>query len=525
MTFADFLRHHALQAGTADRPALVFRGERQTYRELHRRANRLARALRALGVGPGRQVALLLPNRPELFEIFAAACRVGAAIVPIGTRLAAREIAYMVAHAEARVLCFDAQFQDVVQSLREAMPSVPPEGYVALGAPPTWAQAYETLLSASSEEELDGPVSDAGTCWIPFTGGTTGPPKAGCIPHRNLLTNLLANLLQFGWRAEDVHLANGSLAHGFAFTSALAQLVIGGSVVILEQFSSQGTLEAIARERVTWLAMVPTMFRDLLSALGGTPPDLPSLRLFLTAAAPMPPRLRRELIERFPRVQLFEYYGSTEAGWVTLLRPEDQARKPGSVGRPMLGVEVRVLGETGEILPPGAVGEVYKRGMPYVESFLKNPEADAAVRRGEWVTAGDMGSLDPEGYLSLADRKQDLIISGGLNVYPGEVEAVLAEHPAVRECAVIGMPNDRWGEAVHAVVVLRNGLPAGQPGEAAIREALLRHCRKTLAGYKCPKQLTFTADLPKSHVGKILRRRLRDALLSRTRAEASSEHR
>lgn len=300
MTFADIIRHHAAHPGTADRPALVFRGEAWTYRDLSRRANRVARALCALGVAQGQQVALLLPNRPELFEIFAAACRLGAAIVPIGIRLTAREVAYMVNHAEARVLVFDSQLQDLVQSLRTHLPSV---------------------------------------------------------------------------------------------------------------------------------------------------------------------------------------------------------------------------------LPPGSVGEIFKRGMPYVEAFFKNPQADAAIRRGEWVTAGDVGYLDPDGYLTLVDRKRDLIITGGLNVYPSEVEALVAEHPAVRECAVVGVSDERWGEAVHAVVVLRDGPPAGPAGEAAAQEALLSHCRRNLAGYKCPKRFTFVAELPKSHVGKLLRRRLREALLAGMGAETPVEGR
>jgi len=525
MTFADILRHHAVHPATADRPALVFRDEAWTYRDLSRRANRLTRALRALGVAQRQQVALLLPNRPELFEIFAAACRLGAAIVPVGIRLTAREVAYMVNHAEARVLVFDSQVQDVVQSLRAHLPSVLPGGYVTLGRPPAWAASYETLLAGQPDGDLDAAVPDTQTCWLPFTGGTTGPPKAGCIPHRHLLLNLFANVLQFGWRPDDVHLANGSLAHGFAFTSALAQLLIGGRVIVLERFSPQQTLEAVERERVTWLAMVPTMFQDLLSAREVEGAETRSLRMFLTAGAAMSVRLKRDLIARFPHMQLFEYYGATETGWVTLLPPEDQLRKAGSVGRPMLGVEVRILGEDGEVLPQGSVGEIFKRGMPYVEAFFKNPEADAAIRRGEWVTAGDVGYLDPEGYLTLVDRKRDLIITGGLNVYPSEVEAVVAEHPAVRECAVVGVPDDRWGEAVHAVVVLQDRPPAEPAGEAAAQEALLVHCRRNLAGYKCPKRFNFVTELPKSHVGKVLRRRLRDELLAGMGAETPVEGR
>ena len=497
----DILSLHA--ANQPDKVALVEDDRRVTFLELNRRANRVARALTALGCEPGDRVAVMKHNSIEGFEISSGNRKVGLVGVPVNFRLRGSEVAYILNDSGARVVIAGPAFIPVVEAAR---PEVEGDlAYVAVGAepPPGWL-AYEELLAAHPADEPAGGAADGslGASMI-YTSGTTGHPKGAYRPHGISLELTLQTIQVFGLTGQDVHLMAGPGYHSaVAYFSALTFLM-GGTVVVMPRFDPERALGLIERERVSTTFMAPTLVQrmmDLPDAVRDAY-DVSSMRAIILGAAPCPHSLKERAIAYFGEV-LWEFYGATETGVNIVLRPEEQLARPGSCGRPTPTSEVLLLDEAGNRVPDGEPGQLWVRNAGLAEYFNK-PDATMKAMRDGFFTVGDIAYRDADGFIYICDRKIDMIISGGVNIYPAEIEAVLHAHPAVRDTAVIGVPDDHWGESVKAVVELH-------PGAEVTADELITWCGERLAGYKKPRSVDFVDELPRGLDGKLLKRKVRE---------------
>ncbi|MEU6715582.1 long-chain fatty acid--CoA ligase [Nonomuraea sp. NPDC046802] len=468
---------------TPDRVALTYRGRDYTYRELRERTYRLACAL---GVGRGERVAYLGANQPSMVETFFAAGLLGAVFVPLNTRLTAQELRFILEDAQAEVVLLG-------------------EGQSGEGLPGRHvpAAAYEELLASGSPEPIDKPVSQDDVCLIMYTSGTTGRPKGAMLTHANLTWNTVNLLVDVPFAHDEVTLISAPLFHIAALAQTLVPTVLKGGRAILEpSFDVARTFDLIEAERVTVMFGVPSMFGFLARSSRWAGADLSSLRHLLCGGAPVPEPLIRLYQDR--GLTFLQGYGMTEtAPGALFLGAERSVDKAGSAGVPCFFSDVRLVGPDGSPARPGEPGEVYVQGPNVMPGYWRRPEESARVLSPDgWFRSGDVGIADEDGYVRISDRLNDVIISGGENVYPAEVESALYEHVAVAECAVIGVPDDKWGEVGKALVVVRSGVQVGA-------DELLTHLDGRLARFKIPKFLEFIPELPKNAAGKILKAPLR----------------
>jgi acyl-CoA synthetase (AMP-forming)/AMP-acid ligase II len=495
------LRPHA--CAIADGP------HRFTWAQFADRVARLAGGFRDLGVQSGDRVALLALNSHRSVECYFAALHAGGVIVPINHRLARHEIAAQIADAEPGILVIGTEFIDLVAALQA--------GYLGAHFPKVVVcdgkmdAAFDDLLAAP-------PVADASragddlACLF-YTGGTTGAPKGVMLSHANIMANSLNFLAHLGTDETLVHLHCGPLFHVAAGVRLFSTTQVAGTHVVLPRFAAAGVLEAIARERVTLATFVPTMLRALLDEPAIEDADVSSLRTITYGAAPMPEALLHEAMARLPGVHFVQSYGMTETspiatmlGWRDHGEAASRTGRLRSAGQAALLAEIAIADPTGGQLPQGEVGEIVIRGPMVMLGYWRQPEATAQAIRDGWMRSGDVGYLDADGYLFVVDRLKDIIISGGENVHSQEVENVIAGHPAVHQCAVLGRPDPRWGEAVHAVVVPR-------PDMALTPADIIAHCKARMAGFKCPRSVEIRRQpLPLSGTNKILKQKLRDEL-------------
>jgi fatty-acyl-CoA synthase len=472
-----------------DKVAVRYEDREWTYRDLHERATRLAHALAGLGVGHGDRVAYLGPNHPTFLETLFATGMLGGAFVPLNWRLAAPELAYVVADSGAGVLIHAPVQAEAVARL--------PVRTVAVG------DQYERLLAAAPAQPIDEPVDPDETCMILYTSGTTGRPKGAMLTHANITWNSFNLLLDVDLSADEVTLVIAPMFHVAALNqTALPTLLKGGTLILVPAFDPGQALALIARHRVTYLFGVPTMFLAMCRAPGWATADLSSVRSAICGGAPVPAAAIAPYQER--GVTFMQGYGLTEAApGVLFLRRDQSVRKAGSAGTPAFFTDVRLVRPDGTDAAAGEPGEILVQGPNVMAGYWRRPEDTEAVRSPDgWLRTGDVGVADAEGYISIRDRTRDLIISGGENIYPAEVEDALHQHPAVAECAVIGVPDERWGEVGRAVVVLREGSRV-EP------EELLAFLDGRIARYKAPKSVVFTDTLPRTASGKVVKRELR----------------
>jgi long-chain acyl-CoA synthetase len=487
-----------------DRPCVLSAYGDRSFASLAARAFQLARALRASSLQAGDAVALLCSNRPEFVEAYAACQCAGLRLTPINWHLTGDEVGYIVDDSEAKAFLADAHFSATASHAAERAPRA--KLRLAIGDTIEGFEGYDDALSSQPSRELEDPR--IGSSML-YTSGTTGRPKGvyrNGIP-RSPLTPPLTRTAAFR-PGEDLALVTGPLYHAAPLALNLAfPLAAGVGCVLMERWDPQSTLQLIERFRITHTHMVPTMFHRLLALPKEEREryDLSSLRWVLHGAAPCPVHVKRGMIDWLGPV-LFEYYAATEGGG-TFITGDEWLRKPGSVGRRLDRQPVHILDDTGTPLPPGQVGTVYF-AAPSVGRFeyFHAPEKTAAAYRGDAFTMGDLGYFDEDGFLFLTGRSAEVIISGGVNVYPAEIDDVLLEHPAVGDVATVGVPNDEWGEEVKAVVQLKPEFAAS----STLTSELLAHARTRLAGFKCPRSIDFTDDLPRLPTGKIVRRLVRD---------------
>jgi fatty-acyl-CoA synthase/long-chain acyl-CoA synthetase len=506
MTMSDQLARWARR--TPDAVALRFEGAGLTYAELDERVTRLARALAERGVGTGDRVAVLALNGLEVWESFLAGVRLGAVVVPVNFRLVADEVAYVLADSGAVGLVVDAPLAEVATKARTQVPGCRFALVVGGGSAGPASEDYEGALAAASAEPLDIAVDEAEGAFIMYTSGTTGRPKGAVLTHRNLLMHAFSQVATNGVdpTSEKVSVPGAPMFHIAGLAGGLPPLLLGGTHVVVRSggFDPVATLDLIERERVNSIFLVPAMWAAVVAVPGIAERDLSCLRRISWGAAPASTTLLRTMIETFPQAEVMTAFGQTECSPVTcLLRGEDSVRKIGSVGTPMLNVEVRVVDDAMDDVPRGEVGEIVYRSPMVMKEYWGKPEATAEAFAGGWFHSGDLVREDEDGYYYVVDRKKDMIISGGENIYCAEVEDVLAAHPKVGEVALIGVPDTRYGEAPLAVVAPRD------PADPPTPEELSAWCRERLARYKNPREYSVVQALPRNPSGKVLKTALR----------------
>jgi acyl-CoA synthetase (AMP-forming)/AMP-acid ligase II len=492
---------HYLDAHALVRPnkiALIC-GERSlTYAAFNARARRVANALSSLGVKANDRVAVMAYNSIELLEIVAGLSKLSAIGVLLNYRLREHEVAYIINDCQAKVALAGPGLVEVVDKARAEVAA--DVVFVAIGDATGWKR-YEDLLASASE---DVPVGEGGLgSTMSYTSGTTGKPKGAYRPKGVPAMEILRLVQAFELVEPDVHLLAGPYYHSAPSFFVSLHLLLGSTLIIQPKYDPVEALQLIERHKVTTTFMAPTLLQRLCDVPEETffSYDLSSLRSIILAGAPCPYVLKVRAIERLGE-RLWEFYGATETGIVTLLRPEDQLRKPGSCGRAGPGQEIRLLDAAGNEVPVGMPGEMWARNS-WLAEYYNKPEATASNMRGGFFSVGDIAYRDEEGYYYICDRRIDMIISGGVNIYPAEIEAVLTAHRAVADVAVIGVPDDHWGESVKAVVELR-------PGASATSEELIAFCGERLAAYKKPRSVDFVAELPRNPAGKLLKTHIRE---------------
>ncbi|MCA9532563.1 MAG: AMP-binding protein [Myxococcales bacterium] len=530
---SDEARRHAASTGTwlslwartlGDAEAVISPTGNRSFRELSANTNRLARAFRAAGLRPGDAVALVCGNRPAFVESVQACLQAGLRYTPVNWHLTAHEVAYVVQDCGAKAVLADADYAYVMRDVRVRCPQV--ALWLVVGGAVTGFDDYETILAQHDPSELTDPVLG---CRMLYTSGTTGYPK-GVVRPPNYSTHLEALTTAPKYRAGSgqLNLCTGPYYHGGPLSfSLLAPLSAGVGVVIMERFDAEEALSLIAKHRVTHTHMVPIMFHRLLRLPEEVRAryDVSSMQYLLHGAAACPIETKRAMLSWFGPV-LWEYFAATEGSGASVGSAE-WLKRPGTVGRPPTPDHLRILDDEGRECPAGVAGRVHiKRGDEDFE-YWNDPEKTARARRGGYFTVGDIGFLDEDGFLFITDRDANLIVSGGVNIYPAEVEAVLLTHPAVRDVAVIGVPNAEWGEEVKAVV---EWAPAATRDEsatsadagagadrartaamAALSAELIAYCRARVAHFKCPKSVDIVEHLPRLDNGKLYRDKLRAA--------------
>ena len=487
---------------TPQRVAIVYEGRTITYGEIFARVTRLANALRGMGVGRGDRVAYVGPNHPALAETLFATGLLGAIFVPLNTRLAVPELEDQLTDAEPQVLLWAPACAETVAALRDRVrvrDYVAVDGDVVDGSVP-----YDELLKGGAETPIDEPLSLDDVCMVQYTSGTTGHAKGVLLSHGNITWNCYNMLVDVDVIADEVSLVSAPMFH----TAALNQLFLptflkGGTSVLMPAFEPGRAFDLIAQHRVSWMFGVPTMFHAMSQSPRWADADLSSVRILMCGGAPLPEALIRTYGAR--GLQLLQGYGMTETSPGALfLRAADSADKIGSAGTPCFFTDVKVVRPDGSDVEVGEPGEVVMRGPNVTSGYWRLPAETTAAFTNDWFHSGDIAVVDDEGYVTIVDRLKDMFISGGENVYPVEVEKHLHENPAVADCAVIGVPDDLWGEVGRAVVVLR-------PGASATPETILAGLAGHVANYKIPKSVALVDALPRTATGKLVRAKLRQS--------------
>jgi len=484
-----------------------------TYAELEAQANRVGNLLLSLGTGPGQKVLWCGPNSPEVVAVMSAARKIGAVAVPLNYRLTPEEALYVINHSDAEVAYVDHENAPMFAALRDQ-----PGGQlekvrhiIAVGGPtpdgtPAGMLTGADIAAASAEAPDVGDAAGTGGTMI-YTSGTTGKPKGAVRSGASDPELLTALLSLFGYRPDDVYLTSGPLYHSGPSAFMGAGMLFGQTVVVQRKFDAEDWLRLVDKYKVSSTFSAPALAR-MICALPKEVKDRydrSSMRVMIANAAPWSYALKQQYVADFPPESLFEVYGSTELGVDTVLMPADQMRKPGSCGQPAPGIEIVLFDDDGDEVTgtgPDHPGEVFVRSKGVYDTYYKNDASYESSSRGDFHTVGDVAYRDDEGYLYICDRKTDMIISGGMNIYPAEIEAALEQHPEIYDVAVFGIPSEQWGEVVHATVVR-------SPGSSLTAEEIAAFAREHLASYKVPRSVDFMDELPRTGSGKLLKRQLR----------------
>ncbi len=497
INIGEFLTRRA--SLTPDREGLVCEGVRRTFKDLNERANRLAHAMKDLGVGHGDRVALLALNDPEYFDLYFGLGKIGAILVPINYRLAGPEIQFIISDCGAKVFFFGKEYIEIAESIRSDVQS---EEFIAISeSPPAWAKSYESMIAGASAEEPEIRGGDDDTLTILYTSGTTGKPKGAELTHSYYYWNSVNLSSTLGLDIGDTTLIALPLFHIGALAGPPWLIHTGGKSVLLRSLDPKRFLELLQEERVTGFGSVPALLDFLKLVPDFENYDWSSVRVILVYAAPVPVTLIKEYSAA--GIEVRQLYGLTECNTGTVLDSENALSRVGSCGRPFFHTEVRVVDPEGKDVGPDVKGEVLLRAPNVMKGYWNRPEDTAETIKDGWLHTGDIAELDKDGFLYIMDRKKDMIISGGENIYPAEVEDSLLAHPKLGDVAVIGYPDKKWGESVKAIIVLKEG-------ETLTEEELIGWCKGKIGKFKIPKKVVFTDSIPRTPTGKILKRILRE---------------
>ncbi len=499
-----------------DRDAIVFEGKRITYSQLSQRVNKLGNALAKLGIKKGDRVAMLQVNCPECLEVYFAAARLDAIYVPLNFRAKEDELSYMSSHAEAKVLFAGKRYLDLVRTILPNLPNI--KHSISLDDKVAGMQFYGDLINSAPDDEVIIDIGDEDVTILMYTAGTTGRPKGVPLRHSGFVGYVLGNVDPASPDTEERNLLTVPLYHVAGIQAMLAAIYGGRTLVMMRQFEVNEWMKAVQQERATRAMLVPTMLKQVVDNPDFSKYDLSSLKVVTYGASAMPFEVITKAMKVLPWVKFINAFGQTEtASTITALGPEDHIiegteeekqkklkRLASSIGKPLPDVQVKILGENGETLPLGQIGDIVAKGPRIMSGYWQDEEkTKKAFTPDGWLITSDRGWMDEEGYVFLAGRGDDMIIRGGENISPEEVENALYSHPKVEEAAVIGVSDPEWGQVPKAIVVLKKG-------ETATEEEIMEHCRVKLASFKRPRSVVFVAELPRNTLGKVLRKQLRE---------------
>jgi len=514
MNTTDFLT--IASAICPDRDAIVFEKKRSAYSMTNEQVNKLANALIQFGVKKGDRIAMLQVNCPEIVESYFATAKVGGIFVPLNFRAKTDELSYMLSNAEARILFVGKRYLDIARAMMPNLPSV--EKYVCLESKEADLLFYDDLISSSPADEVFTDIGDEDITILMYTAGTTGRPKGVPLRHDAFVSYVLGNVEPASPDAEERNLLTVPLYHVAGIQAMLAAIYGGRTLVMMRQFEVKEWLDTVQQERATRAMLVPTMLKNIIDYQDFTKYDLSSLQVITYGAASMPFEVISKAIKVLPWVKFINAFGQTEtASTITALGPEDHViegteeekakklkRLSQSIGKPLPDVEVKIVDEQGKALPPFEIGEIVAKGPRIMTGYWQDEQkTKQAFTPDGWLITSDRGWMDEEGYVFLAGRGDDMIIRGGENISPEEVEDVLHSYPKVDEAAVIGVPDPEWGQQPRAIVVLKQG-------QAATAEEIMEYCREKLASFKRPRSVVFVDALPRNPMGKVLRKALRE---------------
>ena len=493
---------------------MVFEGKKWTYAQTNERVNRLANALVKLGAGKGDRIGILQVNCHQYVESYNAVAKLGAIFVPLNFRAKADEIAYMTTNAEAKILFVGSRYLDLINPILPQLTMVKE----CISIDRKDRLYYEDLIQSASSEESYSEIGDEDITILMYTSGTTGQPKGVPLRHSAFVSYVLENVEPASPEIEERNLLTVPLYHVAGIQAMLAAIYGGRTLVMMKQFEVKEWMETIQREKATRAMLVPTMLKRVIDDPDFGKCDLSSIKVITYGAAQMPFEVISKAIKVMPWVRFINAFGQTEtASTITTLGPEDHIiegteeqrekklkRLASSIGKPLPDVEVKIVDDEGKMLRPLEVGEILARGPRMMTGYWRDEQKTSQVMTGDgWLRTGDMGWMDEEGYIYLTGRGDDMIIRGGENISPEEVENVLHSHPKIEEAAVIGVPDPEWGQEPRAVVVLKKG-------ETATQEEITEFCRSKLSGFKRPRSVVFIDALPRNPMGKVLRKKLRE---------------
>jgi len=496
INIGEFLTKRAILSPR--REGLVCNELRMTFEQMNSRANQLAAAMQRLGIGKGDRVALLALNEPEYYDMLFGLGKIGAVLVPVNYRLAAPEVSYILSDCGAKVLVFSKEYVEIVNTVRQGAKDVKLVGI--MDDPPEWASSYKKLLDAepTGEPKIQGGGND--TLAILYTSGTTGRPKGAMLTHDNFYCTSVSLHVTLGYTGETF-LIPLPLFHIGALGGVPMFIHLGQKSVLLRSFDPKRMLELIQEEKITGFGTVPAMLMFLKLVPGFEKYSFKTVKVILVYAAPVPVTLIKEYAASGIEIQ--QLYGLTECtGPASLIDPEHAIAKAGSCGLPIFHSEIRLVDDQGKDVGPEVLGELLIRSENVMKGYWNRPDETSRAIIDGWLCTGDLAKKDKDGFLYILDRKKDMIISGGENIYPAEIEDMLLQNPKVADAAVIGYPDPKWGEAVKAIVVLK-------PGQQLSEEELISWCQGKIGKYKIPKKVIFVANIPRTPTGKILKRELR----------------
>jgi fatty-acyl-CoA synthase len=494
MTTNDlFLRSYSRHP---EKICLIDKGKKHTYGEVNAESNRLANALRGLGIGKGDKVAVLSKDRKEFVSAYVGLSKIGAVMVPLNHRCVARELEYMLTDCGARGLIFEAEYERVVEQMRGNLPGL--SHYISLGkCESAFVATYDGLLSSFGSEEPKVEVLEDDDCAIIYTSGTTGKPKGAVMTHRTRVWCTVNILLDGSVEEDAISVQASPFFHaGGLNIGLLPNLAIGSTMILMPRLHPEDIGKAIEEEKATHILTVPTVISNLLESGALDRFDFSSLRKIYYGGASISLRDLETVLKKLPKVQFFQGYGLTESTQLTVLKPEYQLSKIGCTGKAHVLVDLKVVDEEDQEVGPGQTGEIVTRGPHVMTEYLNlSDETEKAFKRG-WFHTGDVARVDEEGFITIVDRKKDVIISGAENIYPKEIENVLNKHPKIKEAAVFGIPDEKWGESVCAAVILKEN-------EFLTEEDIISYCKENLASYKKPRTVRFYKSLPRNPLGKV----------------------